>query len=183
MENHDDEIVLNDIWNIYFHDPIDTDWTMPSYKLLASVSSVQEYWKAMYAPLQDKIHKGIFFVMREYVFPCWDDANNIDGGCLSIKILKEQLPAFWDDLCIKLLGETLLKENMRHHWNLVNGISTSPKKHFCIIKIWLRDEVLASKEHFNLLSNYHGDIFYKSNRENIHQDSNAAVVSNASNAH
>jgi hypothetical protein len=80
------------------------------------------------------------------------------------------LADFWEDLCIKLLGETLLKEDKRSSWNLVNGISTSPKKHFCIIKVWLKDNTLASKDFFNIPNKYYGDILYKSNMENIHTD-------------
>jgi hypothetical protein len=132
----------------------------------------REFWNNMQC-VKDNIQKGIFFIMREDVFPCWDDPNNITGGCLSIKILKDNLPAFWEDLSIKMLGETLLKDNKKEHWNLVNGISTSPKKHFCIIKIGLKNNTLCSKDFFNLPSNYYGDILYKSNMENIKGDHSA----------
>lgn len=164
-----EDLYLNDIWNIYFHDPFETDWTDKSYIRLATISSVEDFWENMLF-MKPQVHKGIFFIMREYVFPCWDDPNNITGGCLSIKILKDHLADFWEDLCIKLLGETLLKEDKRSSWNLVNGISTSPKKHFCIIKIWLKDNTLASKDFFNIPNKYYGDILYKSNMENIHAD-------------
>lgn len=163
----DEELFLNDVWNMYFHDPCDTDWTTQSYIRLANIGSVKEFWENIHS-MHDKMHKGIFFLMREYVFPCWDDPNNIEGGCLSIKILKEQLVPFFEDLAIKMLGETLLKDDVKEHWNLINGISTSPKKHFCIIKIWLKNDLLSDKKHFNLMTNYYGDILYKSNIENIH---------------
>jgi hypothetical protein len=166
----DDEIFLNDVWNVYFHDPLDIDWTIPSYIRLSNVSSVEQYWENMNC-LKPQVHKGIFFIMREHVFPCWDDINNINGGCLSIKILKEHLPEFWEDLTIKLLGECLLKEEKKDLWDIVNGISTSPKKHFCIIKIWLKNDSLANKEFFNIPQKYYGDILYRSNIENIHNDS------------
>lgn len=167
----DEELFINDIWYVYFHDPLDVDWTITSYIRLSSIGSIEQFWENMNC-MKNQVHKGIFFIMREYVFPCWDDINNINGGCLSIKILKDQLAEFWEDLCIKLLGETLLKENKRHLWNIINGISSSPKKHFCIIKIWLKNDSLANKDFFNVLPKYYGDILYKSNRENIHQDSN-----------
>lgn len=164
---------LNDIWNIYFHDPNDNNWNTNSYINIGSVSSISDFWHHQIC-LGSNIHKGMFFIMREYVFPMWDDKENINGGCLSIKILKENIPAYWEDLSIKLLGETLLKEEYRDKWNLINGISTSPKKHFCIIKIWLKDESLQSKECFDLLPS-HGEIIYKSNMENINNDVNKAA--------
>lgn len=170
MDHDEPDMFLNDIWNIYFHDPFDmNDWTNTSYTRVATIGSIKEFWSNMYH-LKKNVQKGIFFLMREDVFPCWDDPNNIKGGCISIKILKEHVPDFWETLCIRMLGETLLKEDSRQHWHSVNGISTSPKKHFCIIKIWLRDDMLASKEHFNIPSNYYGDILYKSNMDNIHND-------------
>lgn len=165
----EDEGLLNDIWNIYFHDPFDEDWTISSYKRISSMSTVEEFWQN-HECLKPHIHKGMFFVMREAVFPNWDDAANINGGCLSIKIFKELMYELWEEICIKMLGETLLKEEYRDKWNSINGISTSPKKHFCILKIWLKDCSLADKNYFDISSKYYGDILYKSNIENISND-------------
>lgn len=164
-----DEHCLNDIWNVYFHDPYDNNWTNQSYVRIGSFSSVEEYWQNL-ACLKDNLHKGMFFFMRESVFPSWDSSSNIDGGCLSIKVLKDNLAAFFEDLSIKMVGETLIKESQRDKWYVINGCSISPKKHFCIIKIWLADCSLANKEHYDILQKYHGDILYKSNRENIMND-------------
>jgi hypothetical protein len=56
--------------------------------------------------------------MREYVFPCWDDINNINGGCLSNKILKDQLD--FKDLTIKLLGEKKrFKRRKKDLWDVI----------------------------------------------------------------
>lgn len=169
----DSDDFLNDVWNVYFHDPMDHNWTTCSYIRLTSIGDVQEFWSNM-NHMKDQVSKGMFFVMREYVFPCWDDTNNINGGCLSIKILKEHVPEFWQELVIRMLGETLLKDNYRQHWNLVNGASVSPKKHFCIIKIWLKDGSLSDKDFFNIPNNFYGEILYKSNLENIHQDTSTS---------
>ena len=75
-----EELFLNDVWNVYFHDPLDVDWTIPSYIRLSSISSVEQYWENMNC-MKSQVHKGIFFIMREYVFPCWDDINNINQCC------------------------------------------------------------------------------------------------------
>lgn len=163
----DTTLFLNDVWALYFHDPYDTDWNTPSYKMLTMIGSVDEFWKH-HLCLKQNFSKGMFFIMRDGIFPSWDAPPNINGGCLSIKVLKEHLADFWEDLVIKMLGETIIKESHRaKHWNCVNGLSTSPKKHFCIIKIWLKDGDLSSKDYFNILPKYHGDILYKSNMENI----------------
>ncbi len=168
VEEGINDIMLNDIWTFYFHDPYNEDWTYNSYKKICDISSVDEFWTLDHL-ICKKIHCGIFFVMREYVFPCWDDENNIKGGCLSIKVLKQDMASFWRDLCIKLLGETLLKEeyNTKSNWNIINGISTSPKKFFSIIKIWIKSIDLCNPDMFNFPKNYQGEIIFRSNQQNI----------------
>lgn len=164
-----DELYMNDVWCFYFHDPYDSNWTNNSYKLLGTLSTVEEFWQH-HNCIKEHINKAMFFLMRDYVFPCWDDAANIEGGCISIKVLKDQVSTFWEDICIKVLGECLLTEGHRQHWNLVNGISCSPKKHFCIVKIWVKDETLNSRDFFDLLPGYYGDVLFKSNKENIQNE-------------
>ena len=161
-----DETFFNDLWCIYFHDPLDTDWTNKSYKLTGTISSIDEYWQHFHA-YATHVHQGMFFIMREHIFPCWDDPNNINGGCLSIKVLKDHVQEFWEDLSCKLLGETLLRPEHVHLWDKVCGISTSPKKHFCIIKLWVADQTLNDKSFFDIIPLYYGDIIFKSNKENI----------------
>lgn len=164
-----DSSFLNDLWTLYFHDPSDMDWTTKSYKRLTNIASIEEFWEH-HLCIIEKVHQGMFFIMREHIFPCWDDPHNIEGGCISIKVLKENMKVFWEDIVIKLLGETLLQNDSAKHWDMLCGISTSPKKHFCIIKIWLKDATLADKKHFDILPLYYGDIIYKVNRENITND-------------
>lgn len=175
MEKKED-LMLNDIWSFYFHDPYDENWTYPSYKKIGDISSVEEFW-ALQKLLKNKIHCGMFFLMREYVFPCWDDENNLKGGCFSLKVLKQDMPQFWQDICIKILGETFLKEeyNQKNLWSLINGVSTSPKKHFSIIRVWVKSAELSDPNIFNFPNLYQGDVFFKSNQQKI--DENYSKVS------
>ena len=160
-------IALNDIWIYYFHDPYDTDWSLNSYKNMQSISCISDFW-SVHESVKQKVHLGMFFLMREHVFPCWDDPSNITGGCLSIKVLKQDMLEFWEYLSIQTLGESLLKKENVEFWDNVNGISTSPKKHFCIVKIWLKNDVPCSNVNFlTIPETYHGGILYKSNKDNI----------------
>lgn len=168
-ELHDKPCYLNDVWCFYFHDPNDNNWMNDSYKMLGTLSTVNDFWEH-HTLIKNHIKNGMFFMMREHVQPTWDDASNITGGCLSIKVLKEEVDEFWENLCVKLLGETILREPQRQHWNKVNGVSASPKKHFSIIKIWVSDPCISSKEYFDIPSKYNGDILYKSNMDNIQND-------------
>jgi hypothetical protein len=165
------DVHTNDIWSLYFHDPSNQDWNLSSYIKLSDIASVEEFWQ-VYNFLAPKFKLGMFFFMRTDCFPCWDDPSNIDGGCLSMKVLKENIDAFWTLMCVRASGETLLMPEHSEKLNLVNGISTSPKKYFCVVKIWVRSDELNDKKYFNIPPQYNGDIFYKQNREVIQTNAN-----------
>lgn len=170
-KEEEEDLLLNDIWTFYFHDPYNEDWTYPSYQKVCDISSAEEFWLLDHY-ICEKVHCGMFFLMREYVYPCWDDENNIKGGCLSIKVLKQDVQEFWKDLCIKILGETFLKEeyNNINYWNMINGISTSPKKFFSIIKVWVKSAEVSDPKMFNFSPKYQGEIIYRSNQQNIDEN-------------
>ena len=79
----------------------------------------------------------MLFVMRENINPTWEDKQNRNGGCFSYKISNKYVYEIWKALLYALAGESLTKDPA--HASLVNGITISPKKNFCIVKIWLKD--------------------------------------------
>jgi len=159
IEQHE----LNDIWSLYFHDPNDSNWTYDGYTKLCDITTAEEFAEVNFM-LKSSIAKGSFFIMREYVFPCWDDVNNIKGGCLSLKIGQDHAYDVWSAIASKMLGEKLLKDTS--DWNNVNGLSISPKKWYCIIKIWMKDVHLNDKKYFDL-PNTNSEILFKTNQSSI----------------
>lgn len=168
MGDSENDIFFNDLWTFYFHDPFDSDWNLPSYQKITDLSSIDCLW-SLQKQIGTKINCGMFFCMREHIFPCWDDPSNINGSCMSIKVLKQNVPDFWEFLMIHMLGETLIKEEFREeYWNKVNGISVSSKKSFCIIKLWLADHDITTTDFFNLPdTGFYGSIIFKSNNESL----------------
>lgn len=156
--------LLNDTWTLYFHSAADSDWNTSSYKRIGEICSVEDFCN-VYAELSAHLHKAIWFLFREHIFPMWDDSENLHGGCLSFKVLKQDAAVFWKHIGSRLLGETLLKEEHSELWSKVNGISISPKKHFVIIKIWTACQV--SVDQFDIGCIYDGEVFYKPNLESI----------------
>ena len=167
-------VFLQDAWVFHFHDPDESNWNLNSYQRLADVVTIDDFW-CVHSAMKKSLTRGIFFVMREHVFPCWDDKHNVNGGCISIKVLKEDMVACWEHLVMHLLGERLVAplaksgepEETSDAWSLVNGISTSPKRYFCIIKLWLRDGSRTERRHFRLPACYGGEVMYKSNIDSI----------------
>jgi len=73
--------------------------------------------------------------MKSGITPMWEDPKNREGGCFSYKITNKFVVDVWKKLSLLLSGNSLcVKPEHNKH---VNGITISPKKNFCIIKIWL----------------------------------------------
>jgi hypothetical protein len=165
-------VFLQDVWTLYFHDPDDTNWNLNSYVRLGDISTVDDFWD-YHGAAAKYLSRGMFFVMREHVYPCWDDKHNIQGGCISMKVLKDDMQAFWDHLVMHMLGERLFVQPESTQtvdedtWSVVNGLSVSPKRYFCIVKLWLRTEQFTERHHFRLPANYNGEVLYRANSDNI----------------
>ena len=157
------ESFLNDTWNLYFHDPDNQNWEMESYILLTSISTVEEYIM-LFNSLKDVWHKGMFFLMREHIQPIWEDKHNKNGGCLSFKIWKNEVGTIWEELSYKLLGEVLLKD--KTHWQKICGISISPKRSYCIGRIWISDPCISDTYIYDIDLPSYSKILYKSHMEN-----------------
>tara|TARA_Y100000361_G_scaffold147776_1_gene159749 strand:+ start:283 stop:849 length:567 start_codon:yes stop_codon:yes gene_type:complete len=155
---------LNTIFNLYFHDPNSYNWEKESYKKLCKISTIHEYWILNHL-LSQKIHLGMFFLMRNEIFPLWDNEDNKNGCSFSFKILKKESIIYWNKICILILSENFLKKEHMLLWNKINGLSISPKKNFCIIKIWLKEKNIFNEnniyEYFNIPKEYSGDIIFK----------------------
>ena len=85
--------------------------------------------------------------MRENIKPMWEDEKNKSGGCWSFKISKKSIFDSWLDVSINCINETLLNDISKSE--CITGISISPKKMFCIIKIWNNDKKINDKSLIN----------------------------------
>ena len=134
-EIHPHAHALFDKWVLWAHLPHDTDWTLKSYKQIMIFTTIEEVI-ALYQALPDKLVKNcMLFLMREGIAPTWEDEKNRDGGCFSFKIPNKAVTAIWKRLSYVLTGETL--SNNIKLLQAANGITISPKKSFCIIKVWM----------------------------------------------
>ena len=122
-------------WTLWFHSPIDSNWELGSYKKIGTVSNVEEFW-SLYKHLQHTIvENGMLFFMKEDALPLWEEEGNINGGCWSFKIYKKNVYNAWVDLSVHMCAGSLTANKIDK--DMINGISISPKRNFCILKIWL----------------------------------------------
>ena len=73
--------------------------------------------------------------MKENIKPVWEDPSNRNGGCFSYKVINKNVYDVWKELSYVLIGESISDNN--EFISAITGITISPKKNFCIIKIWM----------------------------------------------
>jgi len=128
---------LNTPWSLWYHSINDTKWNKQSYKSIYTVKDLYDL-QGLHEVIQ-KIHlqNGMFFLMRDDIFPTWEDPDNREGCCISYKIPGQILKDQWSYIVDRIVSEDIIKDKTQ--WNQVNGVSIAPKKEFNIVKIWLRN--------------------------------------------
>lgn len=128
---------LSDTWTLWAHLPHDIDWSITSYKKIYDTSTVEETIAVMETLPQILVQNCMLFLMREGIKPIWEDEKNRNGGCFSYKVSNKNVYEVWKELSYVVVGGTVSEQN--NFVNRVTGITISPKKNFCIIKIWMSD--------------------------------------------
>ena len=123
-------------WDLYYHLPHDKKWDLSSYTIIMDSIDTAEKVISLNETISENVVKAcMLFVMRSGITPMWEDPQNRTGGCFSYKVINKQVHEIWKTLFYLLCGETLCVDP--NHSKHINGITISPKKNFCIIKIWL----------------------------------------------
>jgi len=153
--------LLSDKWTLWAHLPHDTDWSIKSYQKIMTFGTLEELISLNDVIPEPVVKKCMLFIMRANIMPVWEDTHNVQGGCFSFKVNCKFIQSTWTNLGYALVSNIItnspeLREN-------INGITVSPKKAFCIVKIWMRGCDEQSTAKFNPVNglNYHGCIFKK----------------------
>lgn len=138
---------LNTNWCLWYHSINDNSWKNSSYKELYKIRNLYDL-KCLNDTIK-KIHlqNSMFFIMREDIFPTWEDPDNRNGCCVSFKISSNVLDDQWNLIINMILSEDIIKD--KEKYDLITGVSISPKKEFNIVKIWLRENVSDFTEFLN----------------------------------
>lgn len=122
-------------WKLYAHLPHDTDWTLKSYKEIYEINSVEGAIAVTETLPEVLVKNCMLFIMKKGISPMWEDPKNRQGGSFSYKVANKNVCEVWKELTYVLVGETI--SNQTSFVANVTGITISPKKNFCIIKIWM----------------------------------------------
>ena len=123
-------------WNLWAHLPQDPDWTnIESFKKVYNFKTLEETIAIVGSLPENLIKNCMLFIMRDGITPMWEDPKNKNGGGFSYRVSNKVVVEVWRELSCILVGETISTNNT--FVNNVTGITISPKKNFCIIKIWM----------------------------------------------
>ena len=123
--------LINGFFGLILHD---TNWSINSYINIATVNSIEKMVELMQCLKENLVKNCMLFFMKEGVKPMWEDPKNVDGGCFSMKINNKVVNNTWKNICYSTLGNSI---STNHKFlSTINGITISPKKTFCIIKLW-----------------------------------------------
>lgn len=135
--NKKKEHKLKNNWVLWYHLPYNNDWTIKSYIKICDFKNVEDVINILKIIPEYIINNCCFFVMKDGINPMWEHSSNRHGGCFSYRITNKYVNDTWKYLTYSLTGETI--SSSKKFVENVNGISISPKKNFCVIKIWMRN--------------------------------------------
>jgi len=144
----EDQHLLSDKWTLWAHLPHNTDWSLDSYIPIYTFSTIEDIIAITETLPPLLIENCMLFLMKYNIKPTWEDPKNRNGGCFSYKVSNKNVNKIWKELSYITVGNTLSSSN--NFVKNVTGITISPKKNFCIIKIWLSD---CSNQNPTIISN------------------------------
>ena len=133
-------------WSIWYHHQ-KNNWKLDSYKQIFIMDNIRDFWNFNNnLNIIGGINTQHYFMMRNDITPIWEDDNNKNGGCWSIKIPVEKSYELWIKLSMYIVGESLTNDEL-----LVNGISICAKNTTTsVVKIWINDNKKCSISSFFL---------------------------------
>lgn len=140
MSHNDDCPVTNlsSKWSLFYHLPQNKNWDLVSYVNMFNSIDTLEKLIAVNEYIPENIVKYcMLFVMLKGVSPMWEDIKNRNGGCFSYKVVNKYVIEVWKELMYLLCTSKLTVNPIS--MSKITGITISPKRNFCIIKIWLTD--------------------------------------------
>ena len=113
---------IKEEWILWYHSINDNQWGKGSYQKIHEINNLYDYQYIHDIFKQDHYQNGMFFCMKEGIFPNWEDPDNRSGGCLSFKVTSIKVIDEWNTLLLKCITNQILNE----HNEEINGIIIIP---------------------------------------------------------
>jgi hypothetical protein len=126
--NHD---IPTGPWTIHVHETEEKKWDAASYKQLHVAASWEELG-SVFRELGPRVLKIMTFAMRGAQPPRWENKENIAGGSYSFLIPHRRAAEVYQLYVAAAATDTATLNPT----NKIVGVTMSPKKGHCVIKLW-----------------------------------------------
>jgi len=127
---------LNSVWCFWYHLDL-TCWTANSFKLLAKIETVEDFWQMVETLQNNQIIIEHIYFMRDGIMPMWEDDHNRNGGCWSLKVDIKDSYLTLVKILIYLIGENILYKDGKNISDEMTGISLCQKNNYnCVLQLW-----------------------------------------------
>jgi len=156
-------------WTLWFHKVDVNDWSNKSYvKVVENVDNIEKF--ILMTKNLNQVTSGMFFLMKDGIFPTYEDEQNIGGGYWSFRVGKKNANEVWFALMAALVGNTLTTDVVNMEG--INGVTISPKIKNCIFKVWnsnkkVTDSTVFSEDIEGIVPS---EAQYRNHVENIERD-------------
>ena len=123
-------------WVLWYHPTSNPDWSIKSYTKVCDFKNIEDVIIILKLIPDYIICNCYFFIMKKNIDPIIEHEKNRNGGYFKYRITNKYVYDTWKYLTYALTGGTISKNKL--FLEQVNGISISPKKNFCVIKIWMK---------------------------------------------
>jgi hypothetical protein len=164
---------LDNNYTLWIHMLYDNDWSINSYKKIYSFNTIEKAACLIENLNSEIIEKTMIFLMKNDIKPIWEVEENKRGGCFSYKITTCYIYELWKKMSYMLIGNSMIDDNIIV--KNINGISISPKKNYCIFKIWINDVANFKESSIYDFINYSIENFNK--EENKQEENNSIETS------
>ena len=146
-------------WTLWAHLPHEADWSVSSYTKIMDVTYVEDLIALTHTLPPILTTSCMLFFMRDGIAPIWEDPKNVKGGCFSYKVSNKNVPDAWRETCYLLAGHCLSSD--KAFVQKMTGLSLSPKKGFCILKVWMTDMAYPKPDKINCTFLKNADAIFK----------------------
>ena len=150
---------LDNNYTLWMHMLYDNDWSINSYKKIYTFNTIEKAACLLENLNSEIIEKTMIFLMKNDIKPIWEVKENKEGGCFSYKITTCYVYELWKKMSYMLICNTMIDDDIIV--KNINGISISPKKNYCILKIWINDVNNLKKSSIYDFINYSIENFNK----------------------
>jgi hypothetical protein len=134
------DIQLHCPYVLWIHDIVSKDWSLSSYHNVCTITTVREFWQMYNGMKLLGIKSNNFFLMKQGIEPLWEHESNRDGGTCSFRTDIILGLTVFENICTRLLCNSLLNETFKSNHDDLNGISFCPKNNWVIVKVWNKNK-------------------------------------------